>query len=229
VGGTKNPRIAAILDLHPDLVIVNVEENTERDAARLRAAGVRLWVTFPRTVADTLAMLRKTLALFDIEDPVGQVATLEARVAEQRQRTPEPRTRVFCPIWRDPWMTFNADTYPHDVLALCGGWNVFAERDRQYPLAADLGQSPPDPGRAAGRDTRYPRITLDEMAAHRPDVILLPDEPYAFGPDDAAALSAYADVPAIRHKRVHLIDGTLITWHGTRLLRALDVLPGLLS
>ena len=31
-------------------------------------------------------------------------------------------------IWRDPWMTVGADTYAHDLLDLCGGANVFADR-----------------------------------------------------------------------------------------------------
>ena len=54
-------------------------------------------------------------------------------------------------------MTIGADTYIHDVLAACGAANVFADAP-----------------------ARYPAVTLDEVAVRRPDVILLPDEPFRF-------------------------------------------------
>ena len=80
-------------------------------------------------------------------------------------------------------MTFNADTYAHDLLRICGGENVFAERERQYPLKADLGEAEPMLPMiraSAGRDTRYPRVTMEEVEAAQPDVILLPSEPFQF-------------------------------------------------
>src|SRR5690606_26072183 len=102
-------------------------------------------------------------------------------IAEEREtQTP---VKVFAPIWYNPLMTVNAQTYVHDVIRICGGTNVFAERERRYPLAADLGESEPyspDDSRVQGRDTRYPRITLAEVEAAQPDVILLPSEPFHF-------------------------------------------------
>jgi ABC-type Fe3+-hydroxamate transport system substrate-binding protein len=139
--------------------------------------------------------------------------------------------RVFVPIWLDPLMTFNADTFVHDLLRVCGGQNVFARRERQYPLAADLGQSEgyaADDARLKDRDLRYPRITMNEVVAAQPDVILLPSEPFAFGVEHIA-LFASLDVPAAHQQRIHLVDGTLLTWHGTRIAHALTVIPALLS
>ena len=40
---------------------------------------------------------------------------------------------VFYPIWRGPYMTINGDTYIHDMLRICGGRNVFADRPERYP------------------------------------------------------------------------------------------------
>ena len=77
-------------------------------------------------------------------------------------------------------MTINEATYVHDVLQVCGA-TYFCAPQRRFPLAADLGQQPEATGeRYTERDRRYPRITLEEMAALRPEVILLPDEPYVF-------------------------------------------------
>jgi len=144
-------------------------------------------------------------------------------------RTQNP-VRVFVPIWRNPWMTCNKDTYTHDVLRVCGATNVFAERERRFPLEADLGQTPAwadDDPRIAGRDRRYPRITLDEVVEAQPDVILLPDEPYSFTEAAADTLRAL-DVPAAHTERIHIVDGSLLTWHGTRVAYALRDLPALL-
>jgi len=125
-------------------------------------------------------------------------------------------------------MTFNRQTYPHDLLQALGAENVFAGRDRHYPLDADLGLS--EQQDSHGRDTRYPRITLDEIRFADPEVILLPDEPYAFSEDHVDELKTLlAGTDAIQAGRLLLLDGSLITWHGTRLAKALQVLPGLLS
>lgn len=232
VGGTKNPDIARIVALRPDLVIVNQEENRREDAEALWAAGVPVWVTHPRTVADALNLLWNIMHVFDEPTMVPRVRLIEQTLdwVQGISRALEHRPRVFVPIWWEPLMTFNADTYMHDLLRVCGGDNVFAERERRFPLAADVAHagaySPEDP-RVAGRDTRYPRVTLAEVEMARPDVILLPSEPYAFD-EKHRQLFAALDVPAARSGSIHLVDGSLLTWHGTRLAYALDSLPALL-
>jgi ABC-type Fe3+-hydroxamate transport system substrate-binding protein len=116
--------------------------------------------------------------------------------------------------------TFNHDTFAHDLLRLCGGTNVFADRD-----GALGSQGEPDSKRTD--DMRYPRVTLAEIEAAQPDVILLPGE--RFPVDERHGLVfASLDVPAIQSGRIHLIDRSLLTWHGTRMARALNTLPALL-
>src|SRR5215216_588354 len=65
VGGTKNPDLARIIALQPDLVIVNQEENRKEDAEALKAAGIAVWVTFPRTVREAFNLLWAIMDLFD--------------------------------------------------------------------------------------------------------------------------------------------------------------------
>jgi ABC-type hemin transport system substrate-binding protein len=61
-------------------------------------------------------------------------------------------------------------------------------------------------------------------------VILIPDEPFAFSDDDELRLQAVlAETPAVRANRVQRIDGSLLTWHGTRLARALAEIPDCLQ
>ena len=235
IGGTKNPDLARIIELRPDLVIANQEENRKEDVESLRAAHIPVWVTFPRTVADAFNLLWNIMDVFDEPAMVPRVRLIEQsmdwvwRISEKRVE--DEVCRVFAPIWLDPLMTFNGDTYASDLLRVCGGVNVFADRERMYPLKADLGQADPlqsDDARLIGRDVRYPRVTMEEVVAAQPDVILLPSEPFQFTSEDIQLFSEL-DIPAARNKRIMLVDGSLLTWHGTRIAYALNTLPELLT
>jgi len=207
VGGEKDPDLAAIRALAPDLVVANIEENRREDVDALRAAGLRVWVTYPRTVAEGLAMIHDLGEVTGAREGARTLLdTLEPLYARARTRAAARRpVSVFYPIWRQPWMTIGADTYVHDLLATCGGVNVFGDR------------------------TRYPTVTLDEVAARRPEVILLPDEPFRFRRAHLADFEPYPAVPAVRGGRIHLVDGKPFSWHGPRLADALTKLPDWLA
>jgi ABC-type Fe3+-hydroxamate transport system substrate-binding protein len=208
VGREKDPDLARIRALAPDLVVANMEENRRDVVGALRAAGVAVWVTFPRTVAQGIELVRELGALTATQAAAEPLArSLEAaRARVLAQVTGRPRSRVFCPIWRGPYMTVNRDTYVHDMLETCGGDNVFAD----------------DP-------VRYPTVTLDAVRAAAPEVILLPDEPYRFRAAHRADFAPLDDVPAVRTGRVHLVDGKLLSWYGPRIAEALERLPTLLG
>jgi len=231
IGGTKNPDIATILALRPDLVFAVAEENRRQDIAQLAAVGVPVYVFAPRTVRDGIDLLWRVADLVDCRSEVmGQMQAIEQDYAETVALVARhQRVRVFCPIWKDPYMTINADTYVHDVLRVCGGDNIFAHRQRRFPLAADLGQQPETTGeRSTERDRRYPRITLEEMAALHPEVILLPDEPYVFSEADIADFMPFPEVPAVRDRRIFLIDGKMVSWYGPRIGHSLQTIRALL-
>ncbi len=207
VGGTKDASAAAILALAPDLVIANQEENTRRVVDQLRGAGLIVWVTYPRTVREGATLLRELAALGATPAAIaGVVEPVEAAIAAAEAARPAFPARVFCPIWRDPWMTVRRDTYIHSMLELCGGANVFADRS----------------------DRRYPIVDLQVVVAAAPEVILLPDEPYAFGPRDAREL-ARLDIPASHAGRIHCVDGTWVSWYGPRIRPAVTALCSLLQ
>lgn len=200
--GTKNPDRAAIAALRPDLVLAAKEENRQRDVVALEQAGIPVYVTDVCSVAGALAELATLANILQVAAPL--LDELRAAAAAVGQAGP-PRARLLAFIWRDPWMVVGADTYASDLLQLCGAEN----------LGLHL----------AGR---YPRADLADLLALDPDVILLPDEPYAFGPADRAAFAPFASVAAVRAQRLHLCDGKLLTWYGSRTLQALQQLPGLL-
>lgn len=236
IGGPKNPRLEQIIALQPDLVLANCEENTRAAVEALEKAGVRVWVTFPKTVRQALDVLWTLVGLYGSREAAMRLEVLELTLEWARTAAAEKaKVRYFCPIWSEIhhtgnrwWMTFNQDTYAHDLLAILGGENVFGARQRRYPLDADLGLA--EAQDAGERDTRYPRLSLEELRAASPDLILLPDEPYPFQQEAVAEFQRLLpDCPAVRHGRIRLVDGSLLTWHGTRLSHALRELPELLT
>jgi iron complex transport system substrate-binding protein len=234
LGGPKNPDVQAIIALQPELVLLNQEENTRQTVETLQEAGAPIWITFPRTIRTALDILWTLAGIYQSPTAAARVETIERAVKwSELALEDEKSIRYFCPIWQETtaeglrwWMTFNQDTYAADVLRVVGGMNVFSDRCRRYPLAADLGMAEEqDPGEA---DTRYPRVTLEEILRAEPELILLPDEPFKFTDSDREEIQQLLkDSPAGRHGRVHLIEGSLITWHGTRLARTISELPSL--
>lgn len=183
VGGTKNPDVAAVVALAPDLVVANAEENRELDLAALRAAGLAVWVTAPQTVAEGIASLERMLAACGLGEP-GWLAD-----AREVWSAPPAAARgvAVVPIWRRPWMWLGCDTFAGDALARLGVVNALA-----------------------GAAERYPRVALDALPAH--DLVVLPDEPYAFSADDGP--EAFPGVP------VALVSGRHLTWYGPSLVEA---------
>ena len=189
VGGTKNPDIRAIVELAPDVVVVNDEENRLEDARALAAAGLRVHDTSPRSVADVgpaLVALGDALGL-DVPEPFPAGAW-EGWLDTQRAATPGLRRRAAVLVWRRPWMTMNADTYGSSLLELLAIDNVFV---------------------AAG--DRYPTTDLDTIAARRPDVVLLPSEPYPFTDRHTAEVAS-----DVGDADVRLVDGRELFWWGIR-------------
>lgn len=220
VGGTKDVDVDAVLDLAPDLVVANQEENTRVALEKLAERGVRVLVSLPRRVGDGVAHVARLARALGVGDvpAVKDLIRTGNELVRAAAPLPADAPRAFVPIWMEPMMTLNADTFGSDVLAMVGLANAFGDRLRLYPLAADLGKGAPRD--AAGRDERYPRITADELVARAPDLIVLPDEPHAFSAADRAALLAI-DTPAARAGRVLDVCGKDLFWYGAWTIEAL--------
>ncbi len=189
VGGTKNPDVERIVRMRPDLVVANFEENREPDLDALRAAGVPVWVTVIRSVPEAVAGLAKLLAACGLAEP----AWLRAAAAAWPEAPPPPERTAVIPIWRRPWMVLGRDTFAGDLLGRLGVANA-------YGAAAE----------------RYPRTSLDEIRRRAPDLVVLPDEPYAFSADDGP--EAFGGLP------VALVSGRHLEWYGPSLVEARTVL-----
>lgn len=199
VGGSKYPKLDAVFDCAPDLVLANVEENRPEDVARLREAGIAVWVTAaPATVPMALESLRAVFTrAFDVAVPEWLTE------AERAWRDPVAvRVTAVVPVWRKPWVVLGRDTFGGDVLRRLGVHNVFAEH-------AD----------------RYPRPKIEELRARfaddQADLLVLPDEPYVFTDDDGP--DHFPGVPYA------LVSGRRLTWYGPSLATARDELTAALA
>jgi len=186
VRGTKNPDLAAIADLAPDLVVANREENRLLDVERLRARGISVWVTRIENLAEAFASLDR---LFRYALARTRPAWLSQAEVVWAQPIPTPRRTAVVPIWRDPWMVVGSSTFTGDLLAHLGLENVFgADADR------------------------YPHVSLEQIEARNPEVVVLPDEPYPFSASDGPE--------AFPNRRVARVDGRDLTWYGPSLVEA---------
>jgi ABC-type Fe3+-hydroxamate transport system substrate-binding protein len=104
-----------------------------------------------------------------------------------------PEARAAVPIWRRPWMVLGRDTFAGDVLARLGVVNVFADS--------------PD---------RYPKLAKDDPATVDADLVVFPDEPYAFSAADGPE--------AWPQCRPAFVSGRHLTWYGPSLTEAAELL-----
>ncbi|MFE2052876.1 helical backbone metal receptor [Streptomyces sp. NPDC059459] len=197
VGGTKNPRTDRILALAPDLVVANEEENRPADLDTLRAAGVEVLVTEVRTVPQALTELDRVLTACGAPSRPRWLDEADAAWAAPPAASGEGRRRAVVPVWRRPWMVLGRDTFAGDVLARLGVDHLYA-----------------------GHAERYPKVPVEELRAARPDLVVLPDEPYRFTAEDGP--EAFPGLPCA------LVDGRFLTWYGPSLAEAPRVLDAAL-
>ena len=193
VGGTKNPDVARIVSLRPDLVLANEEENRAGDLDALRAAGVAVWVTQVRGVDEAIGSLDRMLR---IACGLARPGWLDDAAAAWAAVRTVPARVAAVPIWRRPWMVLGRDTFAGDVLARLGVRNAFG-----------------------GNAERYPRVSLDELQSA--ELIVLPDEPYAFSATDGPE--------CFPGRPVALVSGRHLTWYGPSMVDAPRVLAAQLT
>jgi ABC-type Fe3+-hydroxamate transport system substrate-binding protein len=185
VGGTKNPDLDAIIAMTPDVVVMDREENRREDAEALEAAGLRVHVSAVCSVGDALQVVA------DLADVAGLSRAAHAPLPEVElpgRRVNDGSRTAFVPIWRRPWMSINERTYAGSLLDHLG-WSLVT----------------------AGSPANYPVVELDDIAALRPDAVLVPSEPYAFEERHLDELRA-----ALPHALVRRIDGQDLFWWGSR-------------
>lgn len=154
-----------ILALKPDLVIGWQSGNSAADIATLERLGIPVFLTGPRRLEDIPRLLETIGELVGMQQAAAEAAArFHGELAELRRhyggRSP---VRVFYEIWHDPLITINGEHLISDVIALCGGRNIFAGVASLTPTVAMESVLAEDPKAIIASGTlegwrRYPRL-----------------------------------------------------------------------
>ncbi len=194
VGGTKNVHVAELLALQPDLVIASKEENVAEQVQAI-AQQVPVLLTDIENLEDALASMQLIAMLTNRREEANPLLMQ----IQQDFATALPKVgRALYLIWREPYMSAGGDTYINTLLHYAGWENV------------------------CWHQTRYPSLTVAEMQALQPDVILLSSEPYPFKETHIKELAAH-----FSNTRICLVDGEMFSWYGSRLLKAMSYFKAL--
>jgi iron complex transport system substrate-binding protein len=130
VGDFSHPSIERIVALKPDLVIVNLPEQS-RIKAELDRLKIKSFVSSPRSLSEIYSELHALGAV------LGQKAAVDSLVSYMKRNLepidPVRRKRVYIEISARPIVTIGASTFLNDLIYGAGGTNIFADLHKDYP------------------------------------------------------------------------------------------------
>ena len=190
VGGTKKINQEIILSLKPDIVIANMEENTQSELEEL-AKHVPVWISDVRNLNDALRMIELLGDLVDKSEEAEKIILKIRSDFDLLKPISKPRKALYL-IWREPFMAINSDTFIHDMMMRCGLINVSSEAQ-----------------------TRYPQLSPEQVHALNPEYVLLSSEPFPFAEKHMAEIQRL-----LPKARIGLVDGEAFSWYGSRLTQS---------
>ncbi|MEM8692438.1 MAG: cobalamin-binding protein [Pseudomonadota bacterium] len=193
VGAFTSADVPKIRDLSPDLVLTFSDLQADI-AAELIKGGIAVHAFNQRDLAGILDMIRTIGALTDCTDQAsGLVLDLERKLSCVRNTARASRPRVYFEEWDDPPIT--GIRWVSELIEIAGGEDVFARKGRSQE--------------AKGRI-----LQPDDVIAAAPDVILASWCGKKVRPDRITQRKGWADIPAVRDKRVFEIKSPLILQPG---------------
>ena len=192
VGGTKKVNYAKIIQLRPDIIICNKEENTKEMVIELEKIAP-VWVSNIFTIDDNLEMIKQLGQLFNKEKKAWQIiSTIQAEEDKfLKDVSKRPVKKVAYLIWKNPYLLAGKNTFINELLSLNRFENIISQPT-----------------------SRYPETTIKQL--QEADVILLSTEPYTFKQKDVEELAQ------ITKRKVVLVNGEFFSWYGSRLIKAFE-------
>lgn len=198
IGGTKKLDIEKIKALQPDLIIANKEENEQEQIEEL-AKHFPVWISDIHNLPQALQMIQVVGQLTGTDGKANELVD-EIVNGFTQLHTATTAKRVAYFIWYSPWMSVGHDTFISNVIHTIGWKNVLADK------------------------SRYPEITLEELKAYNPELVLLSSEPFPFKEKHIAEVKA-----VLPDAEVKLVDGEMFSWYGSRLKEAVGYLQQLIK
>lgn len=190
IGGTKNINIQKIMDLQPDLIIANKEENDKTQIESLQQK-LPIWMSEIKNFDDALQMIADLGNLLKVEDKTNEILHKIKQSKTEHSINNTQKISAAYMIWDKPMMVAGGDTYINAMLQLAGFNNVFAHQNR------------------------YPSVNEEDLCTQNPEILLLSSEPFPF---KQKHLKKYEHI--LPKTKIVLVDGTMFSWYGSRLIQA---------
>jgi iron complex transport system substrate-binding protein len=202
VGGMLNPNIERIIELKPDLVLMSASGNMQTDYQKLTSLGIPVFVSNPRTIDGVLKSIR------DIGELTQQKATAETLAAKLRNRRSKiieelrtkPSQKVLLLLSLNPLIAAGKGTFLDELITAARGENI-----------------------ARGAGISYPVLSREEIFRSKPDVIIATSDIVKARDAIAAAYPEWRELPAIQNKRIAIVDASLVSRPGPRIVEGLEV------
>lgn len=203
IGGTKQVNKAKLRAVGATHAIVNIDENPKEMAAEIAAMGIEVIATHPQTPQDNIELFNMLGGIFsrEAEAEILCAALNQALDEILGLRKTLPSNKVLYLIWKDPWITVSQDTYASQMLALIN-WQT-------------VGHNP---------EVRYPAIDHLPRLLAVSDRVLFSSEPYTF---TSAHIREFRSEFSCAGKSLQKVDGEMITWYGSRAIKAIRYLAEL--
>ncbi|RJP25610.1 MAG: cobalamin-binding protein [Deltaproteobacteria bacterium] len=209
VGGVTDPDVERIVALSPDIVLCTTDGNPRGKVAALEEMGIPCFATAPQDLQSVFSTIERLGALLGDSSRGRSEAAALRRRADRVSRAAGRRGSGSAPsvlfvVSTSPVIVAGNGTFMDELVRTAGGRNA-----------------------AAGHVGRYPRLSIEDLVAARPDVIFVagmagverfPEE-----------TTRWREVPAFRYKAVYTLDGDLVTRPGPRMVTALEEISGYLS
>jgi iron complex transport system substrate-binding protein len=204
VGGMISPSLETIVALKPDLVIATTSGNRLETFGQLEHLGMAVYAVHANRVAEMLDVARR------LADLTGRQAALAPLVSGLERRLfavanavrPYGRPRVLYVLWPEPLLVPGSGALLTELIGLAGGESVTANERGDYP-----------------------RFSIEAAVVRAPEVVLLASHGSASAPPIARdKWERLASLPAVKNKRVHSVDGTLVHRYGPRVVDGVELL-----
>lgn len=198
VGDANAVDLERIVALAPDLVVTWLY-TTSAQLAAIRQRGIAVFTSDAKTIDGIAQDIERLGILAGTRTAAARAAAAfraEIGAAKRRAgRRTVPPVRVFYEIWGEPIFTVGGAHLISQAITLCGGENVFATLDIAAPV-----------------------VSVEAVIAARPQVIVA-------GADDARrpawldAWQRWPEIPAVRDRRLRVVDANLLHRAGPRFAR----------
>ena len=188
VGGTKYVDFEKIAALKPDLIIGNKEENSKEDIEALEK-GYSVWMSDIYTFEDALEMIFEVSGFTNSEEKGIEILRAISKAKDALNEPIDLKKAVYF-IWNEPYMVVGKNTFIDDMLYHAGYVNVVMEN-------------------------RYLELSIENLKALDPEVVLLSSEPFPFKKKHVEELKKH-----LPEAEIKIVDGEMFSWYGSKLAAA---------